>query len=257
MPSEEEPKWHLHIQGKQHGPLTASQVYDLIDSNVLKRGDQVWDAASESWRLADEIFEFSPSAAPPPLRAKSVAQSQRAQDGEKRWYRDSANIIAALSLLVTVAVGLLSVPFLSDYWQQTLVSGPLDGYKNANATAFLSLYEGEWCPQGSTPGIPGRVRVSSADANRVKFEFGNLVAPMGIPGSNAEPTFVKTNEGTSKRILTDGKSLHLVEFDGELFAGIVTYEQLSRDGARSLWRRYYIKDNKNELIFQAELKRCS
>jgi hypothetical protein len=254
--SEEQPKWHLHIQGKQRGPLTVSQVYDLIDSNVLKRTDQVWEAASGSWRQAEEIFEFSPSFAQP-LRAKSVVQSQRAQDGEKRWYRDFANLIAVLSLLATIVVGLLSVPFLSDYWQQNLVSGPLDGYKNANAAAFLLAYEGEWCPEGATPGIPGRMRISKADATRVRFEFGNLVAPMSIPGSTAEPQFIKTNEGTSKRLLTDGKSAFFVEFDSEIFAGIVTYEQLFRDGARTLWRRYYIKDNKNELIFQAELKRCS
>lgn len=262
MSSEEQPKWHLHIRGKQHGPLTTSQVYDLIDSGALTGNDQIWDAASESWRRAEEIFDFSqaPQTPQPALQSRRpgrVANRPEAQDQQKRWYQDSANVIAALSLLATIVVGLLSVPFLSDYWQQNLVSGPLDGYRNTNAAAFLSTYEGEWCPEGSTPGIPGRVRISKADATHVRFEFGNLVAPMSIPGRTAEPQFIKTNEGTSKRLLTDGKSAFFVEFDSEIFAGIVTYEQLYRDGARSLWRRYYIKDNKNELIFQAELKRCS
>ena len=80
---------------------------------------------------------------------------------------------------------------------------------------------------------------------------------MSIPGRTAEPAFFSTHEGATKRILTDGKSAYFVEFENEIYPGVASYEQLYLEGAKNLWRRYYTKDNKNELVFQAELKRCS
>ena len=275
-----ETKWHLSIKGQSYGPLTTARCYELIDASLLGPQDLVWDEASKKWVHAQEIFDFgtppSPASQPARPQAGQPAAAQTsvpkpraafqqnpaakpvAGDRKSPWYRDSNIIIGVLSLLATVAIGLVSVPFLSDYWQQKFVGGPLDSYSKAEASAFLSAYEGEWCADaGVTPGVPQRVRISR-DGSKVKFVFGNIVAPMAISGRTtpAEPQFVVTNEGTSKRLLTDGKLAYFVEFEEEIFPGIVTYEQLNRSGARNLWRRNYIRDGKSEVIFQAELKRC-
>lgn len=136
------------------------------------------------------------------------------------------------------------------------MGGPLDGYRNANAKTFLAAYNGEWCAEGTAPGIPARMRVADDNAGKIRFEFGNIVAPMSIPGRTVEAQFIKISEGTAKRLLTDGKSAFYVEFENEIFAGIVTYEQFYREGVKNLWRRYYVKDNKPEIVFQASLERC-
>jgi hypothetical protein len=264
--SEDQPEWYFDIQGEQVGPLTTAKVYELIDSSRLSEHDQVWDPAAQGWKPAGQFFDFAPAAPPPakamrPSRQNAASPDAGPQAREKPWYRESGAIIGILSLLVTVVIGLLSVPFLADYWQQNLVGGPLDGYRRADASAFLSVYEGEWCAEG--PLVfeslnPRRMRVTRKGPDTIHFEFGNVVEPMAIPGRTtaAEPQFVKSNEGTVKRLLMDGKSTYFVEFDGEIFAGIVTYERLQMDGGKNLWRRYYIKDNKSEMMFQAELKRC-
>ena len=263
MSSQELAEWHLDINGTQHDAVTLSQVYEYIDADILKSDDFVWHQSFAEWQPASKVFDFKsarPAPPPPPKRAQmrnNAPAPAKAYTDEKRWYQDSANVIAALSLVATIIVGLLSVPFLTEYWQQNLVGGPLDGYKRANAKIFLSAYNGEWCAEGNTPGIPGRVRIANTGADKIKFEFGSIVAPMSIPGSTAQPQFIKSNEGTSKRLLVDAKSAFYVEFDGEIFPGIVIYEQFYREGAKSFWRRYYIKDNKSELIFQANLERCS
>jgi hypothetical protein len=263
--SEDQPEWYFDIQGEQVGPLTTAQVYELIDSGRLSEHDQVWDPAAQGWKPAGQFFDFAPAALPPPAKAmrpsrQNAVSPDATQAREKPWYRESGAIIGVLSLLVTVVIGLLSVPFLTDYWQQNLVGGPLDGYRRADASAFLSVYEGEWCAEGSFAGqvSPGRMRITRRAPGSIHFEFGNVVEPMAIPGRTtvAAPQFIKSNEGTVKRLLTDGKSTYFVEFDGEIFAGIVTYERLHMDGGKNLWRRYYIKDNKSEMMFQSELKRC-
>jgi hypothetical protein len=261
--SEDRPEWYFYIQGDQAGPLTTAKVYELIDSGGLSEQDRVWDAAAQDWKPAGQFFDFVTVPPPPPAKAMRPSRQNAAagpQAREKPWYRESGAIIGLLSLLVTVVIGLLSVPFLTDYWQQNLVGGPLDGYRRADAPAFLAVYEGEWCAEGSFAGqvSPGRVRIARRAPDLIHFEFGNVVEPMAIPGRTtvAEPQFIKSNEGTVKRLLTDGKATYFVEFDGEIFAGIVTYERLHMDGGKNLWRRYYVKDNKSELMFQAELKRC-
>lgn len=118
--------WHVIIDGKQHGPLSRSQVLEHLQDGQLVGSDPIWRPGFSDWKQVSELAEFwqppnhgtvPPSSfAPPPteqpkrddVQIDAVVPAQAAPSNKKWSIWRAANaglIVTMLILAVQIASG--------------------------------------------------------------------------------------------------------------------------------------------------------
>lgn len=73
-------QWFLARDGKQHGPLSSTELKKLVELGHLKQTDLLWRQGFADWRPAPSVFQTDPAAqpqtAPPQAMAPAASQWQ-------------------------------------------------------------------------------------------------------------------------------------------------------------------------------------
>lgn len=71
-------QWYIAREGKQHGPLSDTEMRTFVAQGHLKPTDLIWRAGFADWRPAPAVFPFpQPDAAPPPPPAPAAPAATR------------------------------------------------------------------------------------------------------------------------------------------------------------------------------------
>ena len=153
----EEVVWHVAVDGAQRGPLTKSEVLELLRSGKLTGSDLVWGPGFSDWIAVGETSEFSqPPRTAPTLRVDPRPQPSAplAEDPDRA---DEPSVGTRWSLWRSASIGLL-VSALSSWFRLAM-------------DAALSL------PTTPIRAVPGRsARCSVRSRRTADFCFGRLGA---------------------------------------------------------------------------------
>ena len=103
----EEVVWHVAVDGAQRGPLTKSEVLELLRSGKLTGSDLVWGPGFSDWIAVGETSEFSqPPRTAPTLRVDPRPQPSAplAEDLDRA---DEPSVGTRWSLWRSASIGLL------------------------------------------------------------------------------------------------------------------------------------------------------
>ena len=74
-------QWYIAREGKQHGPLSDTEMRTFVAQGHLKPTDLIWRAGFADWRPAPAVFPFPQAdAAPPPPPAPAAPAATRWPD---------------------------------------------------------------------------------------------------------------------------------------------------------------------------------
>lgn len=68
-------EWHYSRDGEKHGPVSSTELKELVKRGGLSRDDLVWREGMRDWKPASSVtglFEEKSSGSPPPLPSESL-----------------------------------------------------------------------------------------------------------------------------------------------------------------------------------------
>jgi len=98
-----EREWYYAKEGQQHGPVTESELIELLRNRTLGPETQVWTQQLKDWCRASEIDWLLPVIGPQPAMAPWAAPAGGAE-------RPAAVTVFGILNIVFGALGLLSMP---------------------------------------------------------------------------------------------------------------------------------------------------
>ena len=139
--------WYYAKNGKQHGPISRTNLADLFKSGELQRSTLVWTSGMEEWKRAGAVENQITSSSPPPPPSSDIENESTEKENASQTQQSSDHAAATEQASATSKVASNPGGFFTlkgranrkKYFLQILIPSFISGFGNV---MVLSASEG-------------------------------------------------------------------------------------------------------------------